>query len=91
MTPIRTFLVCLFFSFFQNAHGQEYKAKVRLGFWTDTVQHPELAPIAKLYVNYLESHPDSIYNNPYWNSVEKKKYKDFDISRNSLFQGGQGA
>lgn len=91
MTLFRTLALCLFFSFLQNVNAQDYKAKIQLGFWTDTVQYPELTPIVNLYVNYLESHPDSIYDNPYWNSAGKKRYKDFDISRNSVFQGGQGA
>lgn len=91
MTLKKIFVIYLLLCFFQNASGQEYKAKVKLGFWTDTIQYPDLSPIVKLYVNYLESHPDSIYDNPYWNNAEKKKYKDFDISRSSIFQGGKGA
>lgn len=91
MTLNRSLALCLFFSFFHHSNAQDYKAKVQLGFWADTVQYPELTPIVNLYVNYIESHPDSIYNNPYWNKAEKKKYKDFDISRNSVFQGGQGS
>lgn len=81
----------LFFSLISLSSAQDYKAKVQLSIWTDTLQYPELTPIVNLYINYIESSPDSIYNNPFWNSAEKKKYEDFDISRNSVFQGGQGA
>jgi hypothetical protein len=48
----------------------------------------EVKAIIDLYENYLNSRPDSIYNNPYWNEKEKALYKDFDFSRESLFQGG---
>jgi hypothetical protein len=54
----------------------------------DSIPRPEIAPIMRLWVNYLNSRPDSIYDNPYWNSDEKNKYKDFDFSRVNIFQGG---
>jgi hypothetical protein len=38
-----------------------------------------------LWKNYLSSKPDSIYNNPYWNGSEKKKYKDFDFTRQFIY------
>lgn len=48
----------------------------------------EINEVFNLYKNYLNSSPDSIYNNPYWNETEKKQYHDFDFSRASIFQGG---
>ncbi len=91
MCKQKRFSLCLFLALIQFATAQDYKAKVQLSIWTDTLQYPELSPLVNLYINYIESHPDSIYDNPYWNSEEKRKYEDFDISRNSIFQGGQGA
>lgn len=90
MIKFKLLALLLLLSICQIASSQNYKAKVQLGFWSDTIQYPELAPIIRLYINYLESNPDSIYDNPYWNEQEKEKYEDFDISRNSLFQGGKG-
>lgn len=84
-------LIGLFLMGFATLTAQDYEAKIRLGFWADTNNYPDLAPLVRLYKNYIESHPDSIYDNPYWNKAEKEKYEDFDISRNSLFQGVQGA
>jgi len=46
--------------------------------------------IIELYSNYLNSSPEIISDNPYWNSTEKAKYKDFDLSRASLFQSFTG-
>jgi hypothetical protein len=63
------------------AFAQKYKVNMKLGFWADTVGYPVDQQIAQLYKNYLESSPDSIYDNPYWNSAEKKEYHDFDFSR----------
>lgn len=51
----------------------------------------EVKNIIKLYENYYNSKPDSIYDNPYWNKKEKELYKDFDFSRSSIFQGGMDA
>lgn len=46
----------------------------------------EVKEIVALWTNYLSSKPDSIYNNPYWNEAEKKKYIDFDLTRSSMYQ-----
>lgn len=46
----------------------------------------EIKEIVSLWVNYLSSKPDSIYNNPYWNEAEKKKYRDFDFTRLLIYQ-----
>ena len=47
----------------------------------------DIKAIFKLYENYINSSPDSIYNNPYWNKIEKAKYKDFDFSRVNIYNG----
>lgn len=46
----------------------------------------ETKEIVTLWVNYLSSKPDSIYDNPYWNEKEKKKYRDFDFTRPFMYQ-----
>lgn len=46
----------------------------------------DINAIANLWINYLKSKPDSVYDNPYWNQAEKKKYTDFDLSRKFLYQ-----
>jgi hypothetical protein len=47
----------------------------------------EVKEILSLYKDYINSKPDSIYNNPYWNNKEKAQYADFDFSRSSLYHG----
>lgn len=37
-------------------------------------------------INYLNSEPDSLHNNQYWNSAEKVKFKNFDLSTPYLYQ-----
>jgi len=44
----------------------------------------EIKEVIKLWENYLMSHPDSLYDNPYWSKEEKSKYKDFDLLRTSF-------
>lgn len=51
----------------------------------------DVRAVIKLYESYYQSNPDSIYNNPFWNSTEKETYTDFDFSRQSIFQGGMDA
>ena len=51
----------------------------------------DVMSVIKLYEDYYNSSPDSIYDNPFWNQKEKELYKDFDFSRNSIFQGGMNA
>lgn len=46
----------------------------------------ETKEIVTLWTNYLSSKPDSIYNNPFWNEAEKKKYSDFDFTRKFIYQ-----
>lgn len=45
----------------------------------------EIKEIVALWTNYLSSKPDSIYDNPYWNEAEKRKYTDFDFTRASIY------
>lgn len=46
-----------------------------------------VANVLRLYENYLNAQPDSLYDNPYWNEEEKRKFNDFDFSRASMFNG----
>jgi hypothetical protein len=41
--------------------------------------------IAELWINYLHSKPDSLYNNPYWNSEEKNKFVSYDLLKSEGF------
>lgn len=69
------------------AQDQNEKIEVFVSSRVDT-SNQDVRQIIELYTNYLNSRPDSIYDNPYWNTAEKELYKDFDLSRGSLFQGG---
>ncbi len=80
-------ILSILFFLFKIGYCQNYKVQLKTGYWSDTVSNPEIKPILELYKNYLESNPDSIYDNPYWNSREKELYHDFDFSRNSIFKG----
>ncbi|KEO75212.1 hypothetical protein [Anditalea andensis] len=50
----------------------------------------EIRAIANLWINYLNSEPDKISDNPYWNEEEKNLYEGFDLSRNLLYQFPSG-
>lgn len=65
------------------------KIHVELHSRVDTTK-TEIKQVAILWINYLISEPDKIYDNPYWNEEEKKMYKDFDLSRSLLYQFPSG-
>ena len=69
------------------SQNQDERIKLNLSSRVDTT-NADVKKIVELYENYLNSRPDSIYKNPYWNSSEKKLYGDFDFSRSNIFQMG---
>ena len=80
--------ILIIVSFYSLTAQTTNQVEVNFSGRIDSIPRPEIAPIMRLWVNYLNSRPDSIYDNPYWNSEEKSNYKDFDFSRQSLFQTG---
>lgn len=76
----------LLFLFSANATlGQQTKIDVAIHWRVDTTKK-EIKEVAVLWTNYLNSTPDSLYDNPYWNSAEKAKYKSFDFSIPYMYQ-----
>ncbi|MFZ6664652.1 hypothetical protein [Peijinzhouia sedimentorum] len=65
--------------------GQQTKIDVTIHSRVDTTK-AEVKEVAELWINYLNSKPDELYDNPYWNQAEKLKYKSFDFSRAYLYQ-----
>ncbi len=76
----------LLFLFSANqTFGQKTKIDVTIHSRVDTTQR-EIKEVAFLWINYLNSKPDSLYDNPYWNNAEKAKFKNFDHSIPYLYQ-----
>src|ERR1700759_1703466 len=76
----------LLFLFFANpTRGQQTKIDVIIHWRVDTTKK-EIKEVAALWINYLNSKPDSLYDNPYWNNAEKIKYKRFDFSTPYLYK-----
>lgn len=83
-------LFLLIFPIFSSSlYGQNSENRITLliSSRVDTLDK-NVREVLTLYENYFNSKPDSIYNNPYWNTHEKELYDDFDFSRSSIFQGG---
>ena len=74
----------IIFSFGQT-FAQKPTIKYTIHSRVDTTKQ-ETKEIVALWTNYLSSKPDSIYDNPYWNEAEKKKYADFDFTRTFIYQ-----
>ncbi len=64
---------------------QQTKIDVTIHSRVDTTES-EIKEVAMLWINYLNSKPDSVYDNPYWNNAEKNKFKKFDLSVTYLYQ-----
>lgn len=83
-TRISIWLLLFLFSA-DAAIGQQTKIDVAIHFRVDTSKK-EIKEVAALWVNYLNSQPDSLYDNPWWNNAEKLKYRGFDFSMPYLYQ-----
>ncbi len=79
--------ICLLLSIItiNQIYGQQAKIDVTIHSRVDTTQH-EIKEVSELWINYLNSKPDSLYDNPHWNKAEKLKYKIFDFSTPYLYQ-----
>lgn len=49
------------------------------------VRDTTIAHVLDVWEHYLGSRPDSSYDNPYWNSEEKKRYPVFDLASDVLY------
>lgn len=90
LNPNKIFLILIFnllFTFlFVEAHSQgNNKVEVTLTARVDT-SDAEIKEIVNLWINYLSSNPDSVYDNPYWNEEEKRKYHYFDLASKLMYQ-----
>lgn len=83
-------LLTLTFTQFLFSQKQDSDLQLLISSRADTSIN-DVREVIKCYENYLNSNPDSVYNNPYWNTEEKALYQDFDFSRSSLFQGNMNA
>jgi hypothetical protein len=47
----------------------------------DTANHtnPDIRKVYECWAGYLSSNPDSLYDNPYWNEADKRRYKSYDL------------
>jgi hypothetical protein len=79
--------ICLFVFLFASIkiYGQQTKIDVTVHSRVDTT-NIEIKEVALLWIKYLNSKPDSLYNNPYWNNAEKIKFKKFDLSTPYMYQ-----
>jgi len=77
--------IILFCSFFNFTYAQHGDIDITVHNRVDTTKN-KIKEIVALWKNYLNSKPDSIYDNPYWNEAEKEKYKDFDFTRQFVYK-----
>jgi len=57
-----------------------YSQEVTVNYVVDT-SDTEIKEVIELWTHYINSKPDSIYDNPYWNAYEKEQYEHFDFLR----------
>ena len=82
--------LCFIFSFTGGLVYPLFAQKITYNYIVDTSDF-ETKQIMNLFENYMHSNPDSLYDNPYWNSDEKQQYKHFDFLESefqpSLYMG----
>ncbi len=61
-----------------QAQSRQKPIRVLINTGVDTSNH-EIAEIIRLWKNYLNSNPDSVADNPYWLTEEKKRYAQPDL------------
>ena len=69
------FVISIAFLFPAGLNGQQVTAN----YLPDTSAGSPYMEIMELWENYLGSQPDSLYDNPFWNSEEKAAYEQFDV------------
>lgn len=74
-------LITLIIGYFGYTKSQVVRITLAAGI--DTINNTNKKEIFHLWRNYLNSNPDSTYDNPYWNKLEKKELKSFDLLNNS--------
>ena len=74
--------ICILLFSFLNGYSQIKKdtIPVNISGRVDTTYNSDVKEIYHLFKNYLESRPDSNYNNPYWNEREKVERKGTNAS-----------
>lgn len=72
---ISFFVIGVFFLFPGASKGQNATAN----YLPDTSAGSPYVKIMDLWEDYLNSRPDSLYDNPFWNSEEKAAYEQFDF------------
>lgn len=79
--------ICLFLFLFTSNQifGQQKKVDITIHSRVDTTKN-EIKEVVEVWKDYLNSKPDSLYDNPHWNKAEKLKYKNFDFSAPYLYQ-----
>lgn len=78
-------ILLVLISFHRLIFAQPATIEIAVHARVDTSKN-EVKEIVDLYSNYLSSKPDSVYDNPHWNSEEKKRYKDFDLTQKFMYQ-----
>jgi len=80
LTKITCALAGAFILNTENGAGQEQSIAPSLTVRVDTTQL-EVKQVLNLFENYLNSRPDSLYDNPYWSKEDKSRHPDFYSAR----------
>ncbi len=71
-------VTCIFLIYSTGVLAQQHHVGIYVNDFIDTAD-TEISQVVQLWKDYLNSNPDSAYDNPYWLTSEKRKYKKFDF------------
>jgi hypothetical protein len=67
-----------------NLLAQQFRIRLYLAPAIDT-SNAAISQVVRLWGDYLNSNPDSLYDNPYWIASEKHRYERFDFLNSVYF------
>lgn len=79
ITNLTLLLICCSTLFAQQSYVRLYLAPA-----IDT-SNADISRVVRLWGDYLNSNPDSLYDNPYWVGSEKERYRKFDFLNSVYF------
>jgi len=81
--PVKTIL-CLSILFSTILLAQQSRVDLYVNPDIDT-SNVDIAGVVRTWNEYLSSHPDSVYDNPWWLTSEKRQYEKFDFLNTVYF------
>lgn len=79
MKHIILFIVVLLGTYLSGQAQNNINCSLSATIDTVTNADPNIRKVFDCWANYMQSSPDSLFDNPYWNETDKKRYTSYDL------------